>query len=195
MVVTIGLAPAGRPGPAQRHSTAVARTVGSPAAGSPAHRDLPDPILRPHILGSEPLEPPEPIAGLGEPFEPPSGLAEPPAFLALAPDRDVEPPLPDEILATIADAATAATAALEAGPGQTLHIRFTNAPNERIVAAFGELRALIKSRPGTTPVVLHIPSGAGRTHEMRLGVGIAYDAELLADVRRHFGDLLQLRLA
>jgi len=43
--------------------------------------------------------------------------------------------------------------------------------------------------------VLHIPAGAGRTHEMRLGVGIAYDAELLADVHRRFGELLQLRLA
>ena len=63
------------------------------------------------------------------------------------------------------------------------------------MAAFSELRALIKSRPGATPVVLHIPAGPGRTQEMRLGVGIAYDAELLAEVGRSFGNLLQLRLA
>jgi hypothetical protein len=192
LVVTIGLAAPGRSGSTQRNPTAIARTVGSPVAGSPAHRDPPGQVLGSNFLQAEP---PEPIAELGGPLEPISGLAEPPAFAALVPDRDEEPPLPDEILATLADAATAPTEALEAGPGQILHVRFASAPNEHIVAAFGELRALIKSRPGTTPVVLHIPAGAGRTQEMRLGVGIAYDAELLADVRRRFGDLLQLRLA
>ncbi len=192
LVVTIGLPAQGRPGPAQRHPTAVARTVGSPVAGPPAYGDLPEPTPAPDALRAET---PEPISGLAEPPEPISGPAEPPAFAALALDRDEEPPLPDEISATIADAAAAPTTALEAGPGQILHVRFGSAPNERIVAAFSELRALIKSRPGPTPVVLHVPAGAGRTHEMRLGVGIAYDAELLADVRRRFGDLLQLRLA
>jgi hypothetical protein len=198
LVVTIGLAAQGGPGSAPRHPAAVARTWVSPVAGSPARQGLPEPISGPDVLRAEPPEPPEPpepIAGPDEPPEPISGLAEPPAFAALAPDRDEEPPLPDEISATIADAATAPTVALEAGPGQILHVRFGSAPNERIVAAFSELRALIKSRPGPTPVVLHIPAGAGRTHEMRLGVGIAYDAELLADVRRRFGELLQLRLA
>jgi hypothetical protein len=192
MVVTIGLPAPGRPGPPQRYPTAVARTVSSPVAGPPAHGDLSEPIPGPNVLRTEP---PEPDSGMAGPPVPISGPAEPSAFAALAPDRDEEPPLPDEISATIADAATAPTAALEAGPGQVLHVRFGSAPNERIVAAFSELRALIKSRPGPTPVVLHVPAGAGRTHEMRLAVGIAYDAELLADVRRRFGDLLQLRLA
>lgn len=75
-----------------------------------------------------------------------------------------------------------------------LHIRFAAAPDERVVDAFGELKALIKSRPGSTPIVLHIPAGAGRAQEMRLGVGIAYDAELVAEVSRRFGSLLQLQL-
>ena len=129
------------------------------------------------------------------PPEPVSGRQEPAAFAVLAPDRDEEPPLPDDVGSAIVEEAAAPTAATEAGPGQVLHIRFSDAPNERIVAAFSELRELIKSRPGPTPVVLHIPAGAGRAHEMRLGVGIAYDAELLAEVRRRFGDLLELRLA
>ncbi len=103
--------------------------------------------------------------------------------------------MPDEVGSVIVAEATAASVAMEAGPGQVLHVRFGSAPNERIVAAFGELRTLIKSRPGQTPVVLHVPAGAGRTQEMRLGVGVAYDAELLADVRRRFGDLLRLQLA
>jgi DNA polymerase-3 subunit alpha len=108
---------------------------------------------------------------------------------------DDEPPLPDEAHAAVARAAAATTTPVEARPDQTLHVRFAEAPDERIVAAFAELRTLIKSRPGATPVVLHIPAGRGRSREMRLGVGIAYDAELLAEVSRSFGTLLQLRLA
>ena len=93
------------------------------------------------------------------------------------------------------EAAVAPTVALEALPGQVLHVRFADAPSERIVAAFGELRSIVKSRPGPTPVVLHIPVASGRTQEMRLGVGIAYDAELLAEVRRGLGGLARLELA
>ena len=83
---------------------------------------------------------------------------------------------------------------VEAGPEQALHIRFAPAPDERMLAVFEELKGLIRSRPGATPIVLHIPSGPGRAQEMRLGVGIAYDAELLAEVGRRFGGQLQLTL-
>ncbi len=62
------------------------------------------------------------------------------------------------------------------------------------MAVFGELKGVIRARPGTTPIVLHIPAGVGRTQEMRLGTGIAYDTELLAEVTRRFGALLELRL-
>ena len=82
-----------------------------------------------------------------------------------------------------------------AGPGQILHIRFSSASDERLVVVFGELRELIKSRPGETPVVLHIPAGTARTQEMRLGVGIAYDGELVAECARRFGGLLLLTLS
>jgi hypothetical protein len=129
-----------------------------------------------------------------EPVEPISGPSQPPAFEGLAPDGGDEPPLPDEASAAVAEAARARTAQVEAGPDQVLHISFAPAPDERIVAAFEQLKALIKSRPGSTPVVLHIPAGPRRSQEMRLGVGIAYDAELLAEVVRRFGALLQLRL-
>jgi hypothetical protein len=81
-----------------------------------------------------------------------------------------------------------------AGAQQVLHIRFAPASDERLVALFAELKTLIKSRPGETAVVLHIPAGPGRTQEMRLGVGIAYDMELAAEVGRRFGSLLQLSL-
>jgi hypothetical protein len=120
---------------------------------------------------------------------------EPDVFADLDPERDDEPPLPDEMHAGVIEAAVAPTVAVEALPGQVLHLRFGDAPSEDIVAAFGELRSIIKARPGQTPVVLHIPVGPGRTQEMRLGVGIAYDAELLAEVRRSLGGLLRLELA
>ena len=100
----------------------------------------------------------------------------------------------DEWSAAVASAAAAPTVPVEAGPAQVLHVRFAPAPDERLVSAFGELRTLIKSRPGSTPIVLHVPAGGGRTQEMRLGVGIAYDTELVAEVGRRFGSLLQLSL-
>ena len=91
-------------------------------------------------------------------------------------------------------AAAAKTAPREAGPDQVLHVRFAPASDDAVVAAFGDLKTLIKSRPGSTAIVLHIPTGSGRSQEMRLGVGIAYDAELLAEVSRRFNGLLQLEL-
>ncbi len=120
---------------------------------------------------------------------------EPPTLQDLAPDNADAPPLPDEARAAVARAAAATTTPREAGPDQVLQIRFGAASNERIVAAFGELKELIKSRPGNTPVVLHIPAGSGKVQEMRLGVRIAYDAELVAEIDRQFGGLLSLRLA
>ena len=129
-----------------------------------------------------------------EPTEPVSGPSTPSAFDGLTPAGTDEPPLPDEASAAVASAAGARTVPVVAGPHQVLHIRFSPAPDERLVAVFEELKALIKSRPGETPIVLHIPAGPGRSQEMRLGAGIAYDAELLAECGRRFGDLLQLTL-
>ena len=63
------------------------------------------------------------------------------------------------------------------------------------MAAFEGLRSVLRARPGATPVVLHIPAGPGREQEMRLGPGVAYDAELLAEIERKLGGLLRLGLA
>jgi hypothetical protein len=129
-----------------------------------------------------------------EVVEPLAGPNQPPAFEDLDPAGSDEPPLPDELSVAVASAARAATVPLEAGPGQVLHVRFAPASDERLLAVFGELKDLLKSRPGSTPITLHIPAGSGRTQEMRLGVGVAYDTELVSEVRRRFGDLLQLTL-
>jgi DNA polymerase-3 subunit alpha len=137
-------------------------------------------------------------AGFGveaPPLDPPdTGSYEPASLEPLAADGSDEPPLPAEVGAALVAAAARTTAPLEAGPGQTLHLRFATAPDEHIVAAFTELRSIIRERPGGTPVVLHIPAGRGRSREMRLGDGIAYDAELVAEVDRRFGGLVHLEL-
>jgi hypothetical protein len=125
----------------------------------------------------------------------PGPVPEPASLETLAAEVDDEPPLSEEAGIDVGRAATTTTAPLEAGPGQALHISFGPAPDERIVSAFTELRAIIRERPGGTPVVLHVPAGPGRTREMRLGSGIAYDAELVAEVGRRFGGLLRLQVA
>jgi len=165
-------------------------SIGGPDPGSGGVQPAP-----PAPVGAQPAtDMPAPIDLPDGPAEPLSGPSEPTTLAGLAPDGRDEPPLPDEARAAVASAATATTTPVEAGPTQVLHIRFAAAPDERIVDAFGELKALIKSHPGSTPIVLHIPAGAGRAQEMRLGVGIAYDAELVAEVSRRFGSLLQLQL-
>jgi hypothetical protein len=47
-------------------------------------------------------------------------------------------------------------------------------------------RELLRDRPGATQVVLHLPGRDGG--EMTLRRGVAYDAELVADVRRRLGE-------
>jgi hypothetical protein len=190
MTITIGGSIRRRASPPQAGARYAALPEPSPAdlpppidLPPPGSQDLPPqppPVDRPATLDvSEPLD-------VLDPFPTPT---------MVSPDGDDEPPLPDDVATAMATAAAASTIPVEAGPDQTLHIRFANAPDERIVAAFTELRTLIRSRPGATPVVLHIPAGPGRSREMRLGIGIAYDADLLAEVSRTFGSLLRLNLA
>jgi len=135
--------------------------------------------------------PPRPIVAP----EPVSGASEPAGLASLAAASDDEPPLPDEARDRVVGAARDGTAPMEAGPGQVLHVRFASAPSDRLVAAFEGLRSVLKAHPGATPVVLHIPAGTSREQEMRLGPGVAYDAELLAEIERRLGGLLRLGLA
>jgi hypothetical protein len=79
-----------------------------------------------------------------------------------------------------------------------LHVRFEGtAGPDRLVRAMETVKLLLKDRPGGTKVVLHVPApGGGQALPMELRWGVAYDAELLAEVRRQLGDgLVELRLA
>ena len=119
----------------------------------------------------------------------------PAASVATAlPDTDEEPPLPDEAVERLVAEEQAATLPTEASAGRVLNVRFTASDQEAVVAAFKTLREIIHERPGDTSVVLHIPAGPGRSQRMELRVGVAYDAELVAGIKRRVGDAIELSL-
>ncbi len=131
------------------------------------------------------------------PATPVPSYAEPPGSELASPDLDDEPPLPDEYRTRTTDAAAAPTRPTDAGPGRILHVRFsTAAGQDRLVAAMETFRAVIRDRPGSTRVVLHVPAGGMTPLPMELRSGVAYDADLLAEVGRRLGSgLVELQLA
>jgi hypothetical protein len=139
------------------------------------------PEMRPPSGELPRIAPAEPIATYDEP-----------AGLATGGDRaagDDEPALPDEARSRVAVAAAAPTSQLESQPDQVLHVRFGGASSDRLVLAMEAFRALLRERPGGTRVVLHVPAPTGSaTLPMELSRRVAYDAELLSEVRRRLGD-------
>ena len=114
----------------------------------------------------------------------------------MAPDRDLVPAVPDEARARIVADATA-DAPVDAGPSAVLHVRFgVHAPSDRVVVAMETFKTLLRDRPGSTRVVIHLPAPTGGPAlPMELRRGVAYDSELVAEVRRRLGDgLVELSL-
>ena len=106
-------------------------------------------------------------------------------------------PCPDEARARIvADAAADAPGRRRPGHRPACPVRGRAAP-DRLVSAMEAFKALLRDRPGATRVVIHVPApGGGAALPMELRRGVAYDAELLAEVRRRLGEgLVDLRLA
>jgi hypothetical protein len=104
-------------------------------------------------------------------------------------DHDVEPALPDEARSRAAAEAGAETAPVEAvAPGSIVHVRFGAAPAVRVVEACKVITQIVRERPGETEVIVHVPAPGGRPQPMPLPKRVAYDAELLAEVRRRLGD-------
>jgi hypothetical protein len=113
---------------------------------------------------------------------------------AISPELD-EPALPAEAVAAAVAASQAGTEPLAALPGQALHVRFEGAASDVLVAAARTVRELVHDHPGETAVVLHVPAPGG-AREMLLQPRVAYDAELMADVRRRLGErLVRIELA
>jgi DNA polymerase III subunit alpha len=134
------------------------------------------------------IEPAEPIPTYREP-EGLSAIDEPGA-------SDDEPALPDEARAREAQASAAPTSPLESLADQVLEVRFGGAAPDRLVLAMETLRSVLRERPGGTRVVLHVPAPNGSaTLPMELSRRVAYDADLLSEVRRRLGEgLVDLRL-
>ncbi len=172
-----GQGPSGRRGPpghevAPRGAAALAPAT-VPAATSPIRSDAaaPGPAPRPVPAPS----PPEPVPGSLEPAD----------LAAAAPDRD-EPLFPDEAREAVAATAAAPTLPREAGPDGRLHVSFSaGLPADELQGAMAAVRDLFRERPGATRVTVHLPQGSGRpTLPMELRGGVAYDAELVAEVAR-----------
>ncbi|MBM4409637.1 MAG: hypothetical protein FJ038_13810, partial [Chloroflexi bacterium] len=174
-----------------------------PVPGPPAREPVvivPSPELLHAVAGApvfvSPLRAgaaPNPVTPAIGPPEPVSTDHEPPTATLVSPDRDEEPPLPDEARAHAAEADAAPTPPTSAGPASELHVRFRpTAGFDLTVAAMEAFKVLIRERPGSTPVYVHLTA---ETMPMRLR-GVAYDAELLAEVRRRLGEgLVELHLS
>ena len=56
-----------------------------------------------------------------------------------------------------------------------------------LIEAMQAFQAILRERPGGTPVVVHVPAPGGSSRPMSLR-GVAFDTELEAEVRRRVGD-------
>jgi hypothetical protein len=122
------------------------------------------------------------------PADPIPTYAEPPGSVAADAEVPDAPPLPDEARAAAASEARAPSRPLEARAGGVLHVHFArSAGSDRVLAAMESFRAVLRERPGPTPVVVHVPAPGGSALPLELR-GVMYDAELLAEVRRRLGD-------
>src|ERR1019366_722385 len=105
--------------------------------------------------------------------------SEPEGLRAIGPEID-EADLPDDARGQARAAAAAPTVPTEGPADRGLPVRFMGgAAAERTME---ELRMLIRARPGATRVVLHVPGVRGGELPMELRSGVAYDADLLAEV-------------
>ncbi len=165
-----------------------------PRAGGPGRRPEIEYVspLRGGLLPEQgPWERPgSPVSTLPriEPAEPVSTYAEPPGAPDLT-DHDIEPALPDEARSRVAAEAGAETAPVEAVvPGSVVHVKFGAASAVRVVEACKVITQIVRERPGDTEVIVHVPAPGGRPQPMSLPKRVAYDAELIAEVRRRLGE-------
>ena len=182
-------------GPGGTIEHAIAPPSAVPPASDTQHTPRPDEI-RPGVPRVSPLRaeaqvggelpriaPAEPISTYTEPV----GLATSQATGGRA-EADEEPALPDEARAGGLQL-PAPTSQLESQPDQILHVRFGGAAPDRLVLAMETFHALLRERPGGTRVVLHVPAPTGSgSLPMELSRRVAYDAELLSEVRRRLGE-------
>ena len=128
------------------------------------------------------------------PAEPIPTYQEPSGASAVDADDHEEPALPDEARAREVAMAAAATPPLDVGTGRVLHVRFSGAP-DRLLEAMRSFRDVIRQRPGETRVLVYVDVAGSDGLPIPLKP-VAYDAELLAEVRRRLGEgVVELTLA
>ena len=165
--------------------------AGQPVAVGPGH-----PAVLPAGFAVSPLRGGSSAGAAAElpsidPGEPYPGDLEPQDLRSIGPEIE-EPALPDEARDRAQAAAAAPTVPTEASSGRVLHVRFSGGTTaERTME---ELRGLIRARPGATRVILHVPVSRGGELPMELRSGVAYDADLLAEVTRRLGAGVELQL-
>jgi hypothetical protein len=188
----------GRPSvPTAPSSSGPAAAAAAGPVGASPRREIP--YVSPLRAEARPSSPPGDASRLPPiaPGEPIPTYNEPGGFDGLDRDRDVEPALPDEARDRAAGQAAAVTPPLDPSPAAILHVRFAGgAATDRVVGAMEAFRGLLVERPGGTRVVLHVPTPSGGSSlPMELRRGVAYDAELIAEVRRRLGEgLVELSL-
>ncbi|HKF85962.1 MAG TPA: DNA polymerase III subunit alpha [Candidatus Limnocylindrales bacterium] len=154
--------------------------VGPGVAVAAAEPDRDAPIV---ASSMPPIAPGEPIPTYAEPPD-----LESVATSAGGPEPE-EPALPDEAREVASAAAQAPSVPVEASSTAILNVRFAReAGPERVVAAMHAFKLVLRERPGGTRVVVYVPAPGGSALPMELKGGVAYDAELVAEVRRRVGD-------
>ncbi len=178
------------------------RVAVGPGLPAPVTRTIPhvSPLRGGGVLGTIEIRlggaPMAPVGPRPRPLTPVSEAPDPRSIVGLEGDHE-EPPLPDEARRTMeaSVAPDSPTLPASARPGQVLQVRFGRTDEARLVDAFEALRGVVSERPGETPVVLHLPAPGGRFQQMQLRTGVAYDAELLADLHRRLGPIVEVELA
>jgi hypothetical protein len=181
-----------RPAAAGQGTNGNGRAVGTagPTAEAPAG---PRPPMVSPLRGDGGPSAPLPVIAPAEPV--PTYIG--PDAGPLDDDRDTEPAVPDEARNQILEPARA-DAPIDARVGAILHVRFArHAAPDRLVGAMEAFKGVLRDRPGATKVVIHVPGpSGGEALPMELRRGVAYDAELLAEVRRRLGEgVVDLQLA
>jgi len=177
-----------RPSPSEVNGGSPEVPAGSPASAIGAAAPFVSPLRSGTASG--PTAAPAPAMAVPNfaPAEPMPAYQEPAGAVLAGPERDDEPPLPDEARAPAAEAARATTTPVDAGPESVLHVRFSGAAGaDRVVSAMETFRVLLRDRPGATRVILHVPASSGEALPMELRRGVAYDSELLAEIQRRLG--------
>ena len=114
-----------------------------------------------------------------------AGAGLPPGLVPEGEDEASAAPRP----AAVAPALERRADPIEAPVGAVLHIRFAlGRPADETLRAMELVKHEIGARPGSTPVIVHVPQASGSTHlPMEVRNGVAWEATLATTIRDRVG--------